>query len=468
MPESPEPSDRGRTGDAARAAAPAPATLRRRVLRAGGWSVAGYALSQAIRLSGNLIMTRLLVPEMFGVMAIATTVSVVLSLMSDIGVRQNIVQSVRGDDPDFLDTAWVIQIIRGFTLWLAALLVGAVLFIASLGEALPAKSVYASPVLPAVIAVHSFLAVIFGFQSTKIATAHRNLDPNRVIQVDLIGQLAGLATMVGVGFATRSIWAIVAGTLVGALTTTLLGHVWLKGHRNRFRWESGARRELLGFGKWVFVSSGVTVLAANGDRLLLGAFVDVEVLGVYAIAVLIIGAIEGAIGRLFSAVSLPALSEVARNDPSRLREIYYRFRVPGDLVLLFVAGLLYETGPLVIDALYDPRYAAAGEMLAILALSLIAARYGIAWQIYLAVGIPRYMAIINMVRCASLFALVPSLYNLGGTHAAIWGIALHGLAMVPFVHAFNARLGLNDWPRELIVLVALPLGLLCGGVPGLS
>jgi len=57
-------------------------------------------------------MTRILVPEMFGVMAIATMVTVVLWLLSDLGIRQNIVQSGRGDDPAFLDTAWVIQIAR--------------------------------------------------------------------------------------------------------------------------------------------------------------------------------------------------------------------------------------------------------------------------------------------------------------------------------------------------------------------
>ena len=97
-----------------------------------------------------------------------------------------------------------------------------------------------------------------------------------------------------------------------------------------------------------------------------------------------------------------------------------------------------------------------------LALSLIAARYGVAYQIYLAVGNPRYMAIIQIVRCASLFALVPSLYYYAGMRAALWGIALHGLAMVPFVHGFNARLGLNDLRRELLVLIALPVGYLCG------
>ena len=146
------------------------------MLRAGGWIVAGYGLSQVLRLGSNLIMTRLLVPEMFGVMAIATMVTVMLTLLSDIGLRQNIVQSRRGDDPAFLDTAWVVQIFRGLMLWLVALGIGAGLYFAGRHGMLPANSVYAAPILPLVIAVSAFASVLMGFQSTAIATAHRGLD----------------------------------------------------------------------------------------------------------------------------------------------------------------------------------------------------------------------------------------------------------------------------------------------------
>jgi O-antigen/teichoic acid export membrane protein len=437
-------------------------SLRERVLRAGGWSLAGHVSAQAVRLGSNLVMTRLLVPEMFGVMAIATMVAVVLNMLSDIGLRQFIIQSKRGDDPAFLDTAWVFQVARGFGLWLGALLLSAALLLASRAGLLPPGSTYAAEVLPWVIAGNSFAAVILGFQSTKVATAYRRFDQKRIVQIELVAQLVGVTVMILVAATTRTIWALVIGGLVAALMTTLLGHAWLAGHRNRFRWSSEAARDLTGFGKWAFVSSVFTVLAGNGDRLMLAAFVEADVLGVYAIAMLVLGAVEGALGKVFYAISLPALSEVARSEPARLREIYYRLRVPGDVVLLFMGGLLFAVGRIVIEVLYDPRYAAAGGMLEVLALSLIAARYGVSYQIYLAVGVPRYMAIIQVVRCVALFTLVPLLYFLAGLPGALWAIALHGLAMTPFVHAFNERLGLNDARKELLVLAALPLGYACG------
>jgi len=439
-----------------------PSTLRSRIFRAGAWTVGGHLVAQVIRLGSTLVMTRLLVPEMFGIMAIAMTVTVVLTLLSDIGLHQNIIQSKRGDDPVFLDTAWVVQIYRGFGLWLIALLLSGALYIANRKGLLPAGSVYAAPELPLIIAISAFSAVIIGFQSTRIATALRKVDQKRITQIELVSQISGLCIMLTIGLISHSIWALVAGALTANLVSTSLSHGWMQGHANQFRWDRQSNQELLDFGKWVFFSSAAYVFASKCDRLLLGVFVDAEILGFYAIASLMIGAIETGFNKIFSRVSMPALSEIARNQPSRLPQVYYKMRVPGDLLLLFLAGLLYATAQLIVNVLYDPRYAEVGGMLQILAISLLMLRYGVSNQIYLALGIPRYLSIMNVVRFLSLFILVPVLYHFAGIQGAIWGVALHALVTVPLVFVFNARLHLNDFRKELLVLPALPAGYLCG------
>src|SRR5262249_41516180 len=91
-------------------------SLRRRVLKAGRWTLAGYGIGLGFRFGSSLLLTRLLVPEMFGVMAIATTVMVGLAMFSDVGLKPNVVQSKRGGDAVFLNTAWMIQILRGVML----------------------------------------------------------------------------------------------------------------------------------------------------------------------------------------------------------------------------------------------------------------------------------------------------------------------------------------------------------------
>lgn len=420
--------------------------------------LAGHGASQALRMASSLIMTRLLVPEMFGVMAIASVVLMVLHFMSDLGIEQNIVQSHRGDDPDFLDSAWTLQIIRGAVVWLAALVVsGALAFSASHGLWLP-DSVYAAPILPWIVAISAASALILGFQTTGVATAHRHMEQKRLTQLELASQTVGFCFMVTLGIATQSIWALVSGALVTSLTSVILGHTWLTRRKDRFRWEPAAAQELISFGKWAFLSSVFTVLSFSGDRLLLGAYLSADLLGTYAIAVLILGALEGVVGGLVGAVALPAWSEIARNDRPRLREVYYKLRLPADLALLFIGGALFAGGQVAIDLLYDERYASAGQMLEILGLSVIATRFSITYHIYVAVGRPKYLSIVNLARCLALFCIVPAAYSLGGTFAAVWGIALHGIAMIPFAWWLLGRLDLLDLRRELLVFVAMPVG----------
>jgi O-antigen/teichoic acid export membrane protein len=417
-----------------------------------------------MRLGSSLVMTRLLQPDAYGVMAIVWMITFVLALLSDVGLRQHAVQSHRGDDPLFLDTAWVVQILRGLTLWVVTVLIGLAVYFADSSGFFPADSVYAAPVLPSVIVVGGFTFVIAGFQSTKMWTADRTFDQKRPVQIELISQAVGLVLMVPFGFATNSIWTLVLGSLAASITTTWLSHAWMTGPRNRFRTDRDALRELRHFGRWVFVSSAISVFASQGDRLLLGYVVDAHTLGLYSIASLIVGTIATAVGKYSGTVSLPALSEVVRTAPSQLRRTYYQLRLPMDVLLLFLMGLLYSSGGRFVDFLFDSRYAGAGDMLQLLALSLFATRYDVGHQVYLALGLPRYVAMLSVVRCLSLYILVPTLYMFGGVRAAILGIALHYWVTLPFVYGFNVKLRLMSVRDEIWVLVGLPIGLLCGAI----
>ena len=94
--------------------------LMQRAMRSAGLNLFGFGFSQVLRLASNLVLTRLLFPEAFGVMAMVSVFLMGLAMFSDVGVGPAIMQSKRGDDRDFLDTAWTIQIIRGVSLWLVA------------------------------------------------------------------------------------------------------------------------------------------------------------------------------------------------------------------------------------------------------------------------------------------------------------------------------------------------------------
>ncbi|MFH1873132.1 MAG: oligosaccharide flippase family protein [Pseudomonadota bacterium] len=437
-------------------------SLDRRVLQASAWMLLGHGAGQLLRLLGNLIMTRLLVPEMFGLMSVAWILMSGLQLLSDMGIRQSIVQSKRGDDPVFLGTAWATQILRGGVLWLLGLGVAGSIRAAQTLELIPPATVYADPVFPVVISVLAAIAFIGGFESTRIALADRNLALARIARMDILAQVAGMACMIAWALVDRSIWALVAGGIVTALVRTLLSHLLLPGANDRWIWNADAFREILKFGKWIFLNSVLGFAVNSGDRLLLGGLVDARALGLYAIAFLIVDAAALVISKLLGAVSFPALSEVARERPAEFRTAYYRFRLPVDLLALFTAGALFAGGDAVVKVLFDDRYAAAGPIVGILSCSLFFIRYGVTEMCCLALGKPRILSSQIAARGVALFALVPLAFHAFGFAGALWAIALHrAFSLLPILH-FKLTHKLLDVRRELIVLPALPLGIAAG------
>lgn len=437
--------------------------LRKRAISAGAWNLGALVTSQAFRLGGNLIMARLLMPEMFGIMMIAITVSLVLHMLSDVGLRQNIIQSPRGDDPVFLNTIWTVQIVRGVILFASTLLLAALAWYAQALNLWSPNSTYAAPELPLVLAVTGFSAIIVGFQSTKIDLAVRSFQQKKVVLTEFGSQVVGLLVMLGIGYFTRSIWSLVIAGLVQTMVNTLLGHVWFEGPSNRLQWERSALNELVGFGRWILLSSAVGVLAMYGDRVWFGGSMTAGELGVYSIAVLILGAVQLALQKVVGAVALPAFSEASRtNDTVRLHALYYRLKLMLDLACLFLCGLFLTGSPLLISILYDERYAQAGNMMAILSLSFFTMRYMLANQVWIALGLTKYQAMDNIIRVVSLWVLLPLLLAIGGVKYAIWGAALYTFPTLILVFYVNCRLGMFSLKRELVVLPMLAVGALCG------
>jgi O-antigen/teichoic acid export membrane protein len=441
---------------------PPSTSLKQRVLSAGAWSLGGYGLNLALRLGTNLLMTRLLAPDMFGTIAIATIVMSGLAMFSDLGLRQSIVQSKRGNDPAFLNTAWSVQIVRGVLLWFLALGVSVLVAYASSLGLVPQDSVYGDPSLPWVIAVLSFGTVIAGFGSTKTAEASRNLALGRLTLLDVIGQIAAIICMLAWTWVDRSIWALVAGSICWSLTITLLSHIWLPGTANRWQWDPSAFHDIFHFGKWIFISSILGFFAANGDRLLLAGLVDATLLGVYVIAFQIFSSIEQVLAGVNAGVSFPALSEIARERPAALKAGYYRIHAPIALVAYTCSGTLMTSGHSLIELLYDTRYAQAGWMLQVLAAALLTAPFQIAIQCFVALGVPHVLSRVLALRLVVLAVAMVGGYHLFGVAGALLGLVASHLLCLPMIIVYCVRYGLFDLRRELLFLPMVFVGMVAG------
>ena len=335
-------------------------SLRARVMRGSFFNLLHFGGDRGLRFLSNVILTRILFPEAFGMMVLVQTVIYALEMFSDTGVNASIIQNKRGNDPVFLNTAWTFQIIRGVLLWLLACLL-----------AIPAAEFYGQPMLMQLLPVAAFTTVIMGFISTKVATANKKILMGRITALQLGCQFIGLVVTIPLALWWQSVWALVFGSLLGRFLRVLLSHILLPGERDRLGWDWGVFRELFDFGKFILIGSIASFFINVGDRAILGKFVSLTELAVYNIGWLL-AALPMALSRSFARrilFPLYASTSPAESEENRRKVAKARFAVTGSSIALsFLMGLVGDT---LVRFLYLPEYHLAGSILVLISCAVM-------------------------------------------------------------------------------------------------
>ncbi|MGF1491794.1 MAG: oligosaccharide flippase family protein [Microcoleaceae cyanobacterium] len=423
-------------------------SIKNQALKGTLWTLLGYGGSQVLRLGGNLILTRLLVPELFGLMALVQTFITGLTLFSDIGIRPSIIRSSRWQEEQFLNTAWTMQVLRGSWIWLGCLIV-----------ALPASRFYDEPKLLWLLPLVALGAWINGFASTSLATLNRKLEIDKITKLEFITQTISLTVMVAWASILPSIWALVIGNLVAASVKTLWSHRLEAGH-NRFTWDKSAVKEIMTFGSWVFVSTVMLFLASQSDRLVLGKLFPLELLGVYTVAYTLSDLPRQIVVRVSSQVMFPVMSKYAHIDRQEFRARILKKRWLILIGLAFLVTGLAASGDIVINILYSEEYSSASWMLPVLAVGLwpLLLSYTINKALF-AIDKPFYLAIGNFLKFIYMVTLTPFVFAKTGVLGAVTVVAFNDILPYSVVAFGLVREGLStlwqDFTATGLLLVLL-------------
>lgn len=395
----------------------ASATIRKQAINGTVWTITGYGISQSLRLGSNLILTRLLVPELFGLMALVNVFLTGLALFSDIGIRPSIIQNKRGNEPVFLNTAWTIQIVRSFGVWLGCIAL-----------AFPVAQFYEEPRLTWLLPVVGFNAIVMGFTSTSLATLSRQMEVAKLTMFEIVTQIISLAVMVIWSWFNPTIWALVTGNLVSAISKMILSHRLNSGQPNRFTWNKEVIKEINTFGKWIMISTAMTFLASQSDRLLLGKLLTLEILGVYTIAFTVSEIPRQIVMKVGASIIFPLVSKRADLPRQKLRLKIQKQRWRLLVLLALIVAVIVGFGDLLISKLYDERYLAATWMLPVLGLGI--------WPTVLSetlgrclnsLGKPQYAAWGSFYRFLFIVIGLPLGFNQVGIFGAVIVVALNDL-----------------------------------------
>jgi len=414
------------------------------LIRGALWTFSGYGVVQGIRLVANLLLARWLAPEAFGVLAIANSVQIGLLMVSDVGIGPSIIRDERGGEPRFLDTLWTLQILRGVILAMVAVT-----------ASLPLSRVYDVADLQVLLALIAAGGLAGAFSSTSLHTLPRDQRLARLNLLEIGIQVVAYGTMLGVAWQTRSVWSLALGGLVHGLLRAVLSHVVLPGHRHRLAWDPDTLRDTVRFGRWIVLSTLITFLAAQSDRLTLGLLVPVSTLGVYAIASGLALLPREIAGRLADSVILPYLAPVGRSRPRALPEALARVRALFLPIGLSTSAAVAIGAPLFFRTLYDERYGEAARLAPwIVLLGWIVALVVPLQRALLALGSSRPLASASFVRWAVGLAASLAGHRFFGLPGFVLGLCLGAVAGAAILHVAAWRRGIDLWMEDLGYLFA--------------
>ncbi|MEM7522746.1 MAG: oligosaccharide flippase family protein [Pseudomonadota bacterium] len=406
-------------------------SLGARAISAGLYRFGGHGAGMALRLGGNLIMTRLLAPEAFGLMAMVSAVQVAMVMFSDIGLRTAIVRSPAGDEPSFLRTAWTMQVLQFIAV--SAGVAGAGVLLWSLqGHVDFGDTVYGDPALPFLLLISTIAMMAQGMRSMNTALATRRVLQGRLTIVEVAAQAIGVGSMLCFAMIAPSVYALVFGMVITSVAGMTMTHLVLPGPRMKPELSRDHVKEIWSFGRWLVGASILGFFGNHGDRLVLSAFMSKEQLGLYAIAVLLVNAVQMSFARVLAPVTA-ALSELWRERRHDLPRGFARVQRVYDAVSLASAFALVLAGTTIVEILYNDAFSGAGLYLSLLAFKLASVRYQPFHALLLTAGDSRRIATATLVTSVAMLAVSITMLNTLGAHWATLFIALNPLWTAPLL-----------------------------------
>jgi O-antigen/teichoic acid export membrane protein len=293
-----------------------------RVTRGTGWVVAWRVASRNLGLLSTLILVRLLKPEDFGLVTLASGFVNAVDSLSAIGVQDAL---VREPSPDrtMYDTAFSLNLLR-------CIATAAIIF----ALAWPAGDFFGEPRLVYVLLALGASMLLSGLSNIKVVDFRRNFEFHKEFNLSMTSRVVMILSTIGFALIWRSYWALVFGVIMNRLTSLFQSYI-MRPFRPRLTFRSW--RPLIAFSLWTWLQAMVVQVKDRADSIIIGRILGAAAFGLFSIAVefgtLPVTELVEPLGRtLFSGFALLHRDQAS---PTRL----YLNAIEAAVLLILPAGL---------------------------------------------------------------------------------------------------------------------------------
>lgn len=283
--------------------------LRQKAVKGLAWSAIENWGRQAVSLVVFFLLARLLNPETFGLIALASVFIAFVELFLDQGLSRAIVQRQEVES-EHLDTAFWTTL--GISLFLTSL---------SIACAGLAADFFKQSELTRIIHYLSITFIFSGLSSVQQAILERQLAFKSLAIRSLIAVFVSGIVGVVMAFLDFGVWSLVGQQLTNGLMQVLV--LWrVSNWRPGFRFSTTHAKELFNFGINVSAFNIINFFNRRSDDLLIGYFLGPVALGYYAVAYKLLLVMTQVLISTATKVTFPIFSRL-QGEPERLINAFY-------------------------------------------------------------------------------------------------------------------------------------------------
>ena len=360
-------------------------------------------LEKSISIVSTIVLARLLVPEDFGLVAMAMTVVALLDLMRTFGLEMALIQN-QDATPRHYNTAWTFNI-------LASTMIAIVLYAVT-----PiAISFYGEPRLAGIMPFLALGVFVMGFENIGVVLFRKEMNFSKDFIYMLSRKVINFVVAMGLVFYIRDYMALIYAFLIGKVLVLIMSFMI---HPYRPRLTLSERKDLFAFSGWLFLNNILMFINQRAPEMIIGRLADAKSLGFYNVSFDISRMTSAGIIQPINRAAIPGFSKLNK-DYHALKNSY--LNTMGMIALLITPASLGFAiiSPVVVPVLLGEKWLDAIPVMQALAVALLVGAIGNNFSIYISLGKPKFVTFIALLRNA---LLIPTVY-FAVTHYGIIGAA---------------------------------------------
>ena len=395
-------------------------------------------VDRSLGLISTIVLARLLVPEDFGLVAMAMLLVGALQLLISFSFDISLIQNPQAGRDDF-DTAWTFNVM--FASACAVLLALTAPF---------AAGFYREPRLELVIYLLAAGFALQGLSNIGPVIFRREMRFDREFKFLLGKRMASVLVTLPLAFLLKNYWALVIGQLAGTVISVVLSYT-VSDYRPRF--SLAAKLALFHSSKWLMINNIVHFLNARTPEFIIGRLEGPQALGIYAISNEISTLPTTELVAPINRAAFPGYSRVA----SQLDELRASFLNVISMIALFAlpAGAgVFAVADLMVPVVLGPKWHDAIPLIQVLAVyGVIQALQTNIGYVYMALRQNRIITLTACLQFATSTVLLFAGIKYWGALGAAWALLATVLIMIPVNQILIARhlgLGSLDFFHKLL------------------